>query len=230
MHARTHATLQRYTLARPTAGRLDPCACASPTHRGGRGDVALLARTVHPRVPILAAHEAPLACARWALPPTCPATFSCLPNFSAQLLAAQLCWRPPKSWATWPHRAPTVGSRPETWRTLLGCPLDTFGMVHSPPASPRRGVPHLRLISALTPSPRRRFAWRPLWPSRPRAGRRRRPRALPDPPDASPGPPELRVHPFSCNFHRILLFSARSGHGRPASRRRWSDGPGRGIP
>ena len=32
MHARTHATLQRYTLARPTAGRLDPCACASPTH------------------------------------------------------------------------------------------------------------------------------------------------------------------------------------------------------
>jgi hypothetical protein len=57
----------------------------------------------------------------------------------------------------------------------------------------------------LTPSPPRRFVWRPIWPSRPRAGRRRRPRARPDPPDASPGPPKHKVELFSCNFHRILL-------------------------
>ena len=82
----------------------------------------------------------------------------------------------------------------------------------------------------LTPSGPRGFAWRPLWPSRPRAGRRRRPRALPDPPDASPGPPELRVQLFSCNFHRILLFSALSGHGGPTVRSRWSDQLIRGIP
>ena len=44
---------------------------------------------------------------------------------------------------------------------------------------------------AFSPLPvHRRFAiaWRPFRPSRPSAGRRSRPRARPDPPDASPGP------------------------------------------
>ena len=66
-----------------------------------------------------------------------------------------------------------------------------------------------------TPFLPRRFAWRPIWPSRPRAGRRRHPRAFPDPPmdppDARPGDrPSIsinKVELFSCNFHWILLFS-----------------------
>ena len=75
-------------------------------------------------------------------------------------------------------------------------------------AAARRPVQNeiiLLCINTLTPSPPRRFAWRPIRPSRPRAGRRRRPRARPDPPDASPGPPKHKVELFSCNFHRILL-------------------------
>ena len=74
----------------------------------------------------------------------------------------------------------------------------------------------------LTPSPRRRFEWRPIWPSRPRAGRRRPPRARPDPPDASPLPrdrPSIKSRTlFFFNsslvtFIGFYLFSALSGHG-----------------
>ena len=42
------------------------------------------------------------------------------------------------------------------------------------------------------------------------AGRRSRPRARPDPPDASLGPPEHKVELFSCNFHRILAVNFRA--------------------
>ena len=59
-------------------------------------------------------------------------------------------------------------------------------------------------------------AWRPLWLSRPRAGRRRRPHARPDPPDASPGPLEHKIELFFCNFHRILLTT-----GFPRAERPW---------
>ena len=76
----------------------------------------------------------------------------------------------------------------------------------------------------LTPSAPRRFVWRRPWPSGPSVGRRDRPRAPPDPTDASPGPPEHRVHLFSLHFLRTPLFSALRGHGRLASRVRWSHG------
>ena len=76
----------------------------------------------------------------------------------------------------------------------------------------------------LTPSAPRRFVWRRPWPSGPSVGRRDRPRAPPDPTDASPGPPEHRVHLFSLHFLRTPLFSALRGHGRLASRWRWSHG------
>ena len=46
---------------------------------------------------------------------------------------------------------------------------------------------HTAYAAVSKPSPPRRFAWRPLWTSRPRAGRRIRPRARPDPPGCIPG-------------------------------------------
>ena len=69
----------------------------------------------------------------------------------------------------------------------------------------------------LAPSLPRRFAWRPIRPSRPRAGRRSRPSARPDPPDASPGPPEHKVELFSCTTSvQLKIINERTGGRKPA--------------
>ena len=59
------------------------------------------------------------------LPPAQLSYPTFLPNFAL------------RSWATWPRCPPTVGSRPETWQTFLGHPLDLFGIALSTLASPR---------------------------------------------------------------------------------------------
>ena len=63
---------------------------------------------------------------------------------------------------------------------------------------------------------------RPFRPSRPSAGRRTPPRALPDPPDASPGPPKHKDQSYSLLLVTICPLLLPTAHGRSASRRRCS--------
>ena len=60
-----------------------------------------------------------------------------------------------------------------------------------------------------------------------RPGRRRRPRARPDPPDASPGPPEHKVQSYSFTTRDNLSNLSRHGPWRPGLQSAvvgWSDG------